>query len=218
MTRATLQLTDTLYKYYLANSLREDPILYQLREETAKMSAGKMQIAPEEGQFLAFIVKLLRAKKTLDVGTFTGYSTLVTAMAMPDDARIITCDINVEWTKIAKKYWKKAGLDHKIELKLAPAIDTLTELRRDEKGTFDFIFIDADKQTYKSYYELSLELIKPGGVIAIDNVLWDGRVADSSQMDESTKAIREFNTHVFDDSSVFITMLPIADGLTLVMK
>jgi predicted O-methyltransferase YrrM len=218
MTRTTLQLTDTLYKYYLANSLREDPILYQLREETAKISAGQMQIAPEEGQFLAFIVKLLRAKKTLDVGTFTGYSALVTAMEMPDDARIITCDINVEWTKIAKKYWKKAGQDHKIELKLTPAIDTLKELRRDEKGRFDFIFIDADKQNYKSYYELSLELIRPGGVIAIDNVLWDGRVADGSQMDESTKAIRELNTHVFDDSSVFITMLPIADGLTLVMK
>lgn len=219
MTRTTLAMTEALYQYYLDNSLREDPVLTKLRAETDKLSAAKMQIAPEEGQFLSFIVQLLGAKRTLDIGTFTGYSSLVVAMAMPEAGKVIACDINREWTNIAKKYWQLAGQAQKIELRLNDALNTLEDLiEKGETNSFDFAFIDADKKNYAAYYDLSVELIRPGGVIAIDNVLWDGRVANLFDTDENTQAIRNLNKKVFSDSRVFITMIPIADGLTLVRK
>lgn len=219
MTKTTLTMTESIYQYYLANSLREDPTLTKLRKETAKLSSSKMQIAPEQGQFLAFLIKMLNAKKSLDIGVYTGYSSLVVAMAMSEGGKVVGCDINTEWTQIAKKYWKLAGQEKKIELKIAPAVNTLEQLLSDgEENTFDFIFIDADKKNYINYYELSLKLLRPGGVIAVDNVLWGGRVADPHDDDENTLAIREFNDKVFNDPRVFISMIPIADGLTLIIK
>jgi predicted O-methyltransferase YrrM len=219
MTRQTISMTDNLYQYYLANSLREDPILNKLRVETSKLSTAKMQIAPEEGQFLAFLIKLLAGKKAIDIGVFTGYSSLVVAMAMSEQGKVIACDINEEWTRIAKKYWQLAGQETKIDLKLAPAVQTLKSLIADgQENTFDFIFIDADKKSYIDYYELSLKLLRPGGVIAVDNVLWGGRIADPSVQDEDTLAIRKFNDIVVHDSRISMSMLPIADGLTLVLK
>jgi predicted O-methyltransferase YrrM len=219
MSRTTLSMTPLLYDYLLGHSLREDPLLAQLRHETAKMSTGKMQIAPEQGQFMAFLVQLLGAKKTLDIGVFTGYSALVVAKALPPKSKVIACDINIEWTKIARKYWQLAGQDQKIELRLAPAVDTLNQLLKNGEGeTYDFIFIDADKQNYENYYELALQLVRKGGVIAIDNVLWGGRVSDLSENDENTLAIRNLNNKIVTDSRVNLTMIPIADGLSLVRK
>lgn len=219
MTRTTITMTEPLYQYYLDNSLQEDPILTALRQETAKMSAAKMQIAPEEGQFLAFIVDLLGAKKTLDIGVFTGYSSLVVAMALPDEGKVIACDINNEWTKVAKKYWQLANQEKKIELRIAPALETLESLiKNNESNTFDFVFIDADKKNYSGYYDYALQLLKPGGVIAVDNVLWGGAVIDPNDNDENTLAIREFNTKIYQDSRIKMTMLPIADGLSLIRK
>lgn len=219
MTRTTLTMNQTLYQYYLQNSLREPPILEQLRLETAKLSAAKMQIAPEQGQFLSFLIKLIGAKKTIDIGVFTGYSSLVVALALPDEGRVIACDTNIEWTKIAKKYWQLAEQDKKIALHLAPAQQTLDHLlQQGEANTFDFIFIDADKQNYDVYYEYSLKLVRPGGIIAIDNVLWGGLVADEANQEESTVAIRLLNQKIHQDDRVILSMLPLADGLTLVIK
>ncbi len=219
MTRQTLAMTEELYDYYLQHSLREPSLLTQLRQETSKLSTSRMQIAPEEGQFMAFIVQLLGAKKTLDIGVYTGYSSLIVALALPDNGQVIACDINTEWTKIAQKYWKLASQEHKINLRLAPALNTLTDLLKNgEENTFDFAFIDADKKSYQDYYELSLALLRQGGVIAIDNVLWGGRLADLSQSDEDTVALRNFNHSLLNDSRVSMTMIPIADGLTLARK
>jgi predicted O-methyltransferase YrrM len=219
MSRTTLSMTDPLYRYYLRYSLREEAILTLLREETAKLPTANMQIAPEEGQFLAFIIRLLGAQKTLDIGTYTGYSALIVAMSMPKEGQVIACDISTEWTEIARKYWQLADQEQKIDLRLAPALTTLENLIKEgEENTFDFIFIDADKKNYIHYYEYSLKLLRPGGVLAADNVLWSGRVADSADNDEGTLGIREFNRKVHEDPRVFITMLPIADGLTLARK
>ncbi|MBA2655130.1 MAG: class I SAM-dependent methyltransferase [Gammaproteobacteria bacterium] len=218
MTQTTLAMTQTIYQYYIANSLREDPILTQLRKETAKLSSSKMQIAPEEGQLLAFIIQILGATKTLDIGVYTGYSSLVAAMAMPQ-GKVISCDINNEWTKIAKKYWQLANQEHKIDLRIAPALETLDNLiKAGQENSFDFIFIDADKKNYDEYYERGLQLLRQGGVMAVDNVLWGGQVADLADNDENTTAIRNLNKKVLQDSRVTMTMIPIADGLTLVTK
>jgi predicted O-methyltransferase YrrM len=219
MSRTTLNMTDELYQYYLANSLREAPVLEKLREETAKMSSAKMQIAPEEGQFLAFLVRMIGAKKTLDIGVFTGYSSLVVALALPSDGKVIGCDHNDEWTKTAKKYWELAGVSHKIDLQLAPAVDTLNALlTKGQANTFDFIFIDADKKSYDDYYELSLALLRPSGLIAIDNVFLGGKVADPMDDDESAVAIRALNAKLLVDDRIDLTTVPIADGLAMVRK
>lgn len=219
MTRTTLNMSDELYEYYRNHAYRENPILSKLREQTATMSMGNMQIAPEEGQFLSFFVQLIRAKKTLDIGVFTGYSSLVVAMALPQDGQVVGLDRNEEWTKIAKKYWELAGVSEKIQLKLGPAVDSLEALLKDgQANSFDFIFIDADKKSYGEYYELSLSLLRPGGVIAIDNVFLDGKVADPSNQDEATLVMRELNEKIISDERVDTTMVPIADGLTLVRK
>ncbi len=219
MSRKTINLTDELYAYLLSISLQESAIQRELREETAKHPMAMMQIAPEQGQFMALLIQLINAKNIIEIGVFTGYSTLCMAMALPDDGRIIACDINAENTTTARYYWEKAGVARKIELKLAPAIDTMDELLAGGRaGNYDFVFIDADKSEYLDYYERALELVRPGGLITIDNVLWSGKPANLEEQDKDTVAIRRFNEQLFKDSRIKISILPIADGLTLALK
>jgi predicted O-methyltransferase YrrM len=219
MTRKTLTITDQIYDYLLSVSLKETDAQRELREETAKLKQAMMQISPDQGQFMALLVKLMGAKKIIEVGVFTGYSSLCMALAMPDDGHIVACDINKEYTDIARRYWQKAGVADKIELILAPAIETLDKLlNKGEQESYDFVFIDADKPEYPDYYERSLQLVRPGGLIVIDNVLWYGKPADSNEKDKDTQAIREFNQKLHNDTRVQISMLTIADGVTLAMK
>ncbi|NJP21262.1 MAG: methyltransferase domain-containing protein [Hydrococcus sp. CRU_1_1] len=219
MSKQTLTLNSQLYEYFQAISLREPKILVQLRQETAKHPMGIMQISPEQGQFMALLVQLMGAKKTLEVGVFTGYSTLTVALALPADGKVIACDIDEEYTAIARSFWQQAGVADKIELHLAPALETLDKLiNQGQANTFDFAFIDADKSNYNNYYERALELVRPGGLIAIDNVLWGGKVADRNIQDNRTKNIREFNQKLHQDTRVTISLVPIGDGLTLALK
>jgi predicted O-methyltransferase YrrM len=212
-----LQLTEPLYQYLLDVSVRETPVLQALREETAKLPLAMMQIAPEQGQFMQFLLKVINAKKVLELGTFTGYSALAMAMALPDDGELITCDINPTWSPIAQKYWEKAKQQHKITTRIGPALDSLHALLNDGyQHQFDFIFIDADKTNYLNYYELALKLVHPAGLIAIDNVLWEGAVIDEQQTDPQTREIRKLNQAIKNDARVDICMLGIADGLFLV--
>jgi predicted O-methyltransferase YrrM len=219
MSNKTLNLNSSLYQYMLSISLREPPILQSLREETANLASHAMQISPEQGQFMAFLIELTGAKKTLEIGVYTGYSSLAVALALPDNGRITACDINNETSAIAKRFWKTAGVEHKIDLRLAQALETLEQLiAQEEANTFDFIFIDADKQNYANYYEQSLKLARPGGLILIDNVLWDGKVANSEHHDKQTEAIRALNQQLFTDKRVTMSLLPIGDGLSLLRK
>jgi len=219
MSTATILLDEKLREYLLNVSVKESEILRELREETAQMEYSAMQISPEQGSFMAFLVGLINGKRTLDIGVFTGYSSLVVALALPKDGYVTACDINTEWTDIARKYWKLAQVEDKIDLRIAPALETLDELLTDGyRGTYDFSFIDADKINYQQYYERSLELIRSGGLIAIDNVLWSGRVIDDHSGDPNTEAIREFNKKLYQDERVSISMVPIGDGLTLACK
>ena len=219
MSNRTLQLTDALYQYMLSHSLREPAILRELREETANDSMSIMQIAPEQGQFLQLLVKMLGVTNMIEIGVYTGYSSLSCALALPDEGKIIACDINKGWTDIAQRYWHKAGVAERIQLELSPALQTLDKLiSGGQSGQFDFVFIDADKENYLYYYEKSLELLRDGGVIAIDNVLWDGAVADPTISDKDTNAIRQLNEHIHQDKRVDMSLLPVADGLTLVRK
>lgn len=228
MKKNDIQFSDKIYKYILNVSMRENKVLKALRDETSKDPNAIMQIPPEQGQFMAFLIKLIGAKKCLEIGTYTGYSALSMALAIPDDGKVITCDINTEWSDIGLKYWKKAKVNHKINLKIAPAIETLNILlENNENETFDFIFIDADKSNYVKYYEKSLLLLKKNGIIAIDNVLLFGSVIDVNLLDEDMKGrissediaiMRELNEKIGKDKRVDISMLPIADGLTLVRK
>ncbi|MBD2446467.1 class I SAM-dependent methyltransferase [Nostoc sp. FACHB-152] len=219
MTTQTLGLEANVYEYLLSVSVRESEILTQLRQETAQHPMGRMQIAPEQGQLLALLVKLLGAKKTLEIGVFTGYSSLVVALALPPTGKVVACDISEEFTAIARRYWQQAGVAEKINLHIGPAMDTLDQLLADgEAATFDFAFIDADKSNYDGYYERSLQLVRPGGLIAIDNVLWSGRVADPQVQDNRTRKIRAFNQKLHQDSRVNLSLIPIADGLTLARK
>ena len=208
-----------LYPYIFDHSVRENDILRELREETAKDEMARMQIAPEQGQLMALLMKLINAKRIVEVGTFTGYSSLVMADALDEDARIFCCDLSESWTRMAQRYWEKAGLSHKMDLRLAPASDTLNALLKEfGSGTFDAAFIDADKENYDTYYEQCLELLRPGGLIMIDNVLWGGRVIDSQVQDEDTRAIRALNAKLKEDNRVDLSLVPIADGLTLARK
>ena len=219
MSNKTLCITEKLYEYMLSVSLREPDVLRELRLETASDEHANMQISPEQGQFMALLVKLLGAKKTLDIGVYTGYSSLCIALSLPKDGRVIASDLNREWTDTAKRYWLRAGVTDKIELRLAPAQKTLEDLlAKKEAASFDFAFIDADKINYDMYYEYCLELIRPGGLIAIDNVLWDGAVADDAADDADTTAIRTLNHKIHTDPRVEISLVPIADGLTLARK
>jgi len=219
MSNRTLCITEQLYKYMSDVSLRETGILRRLREETAVDEMAQMQIAPEQGQFMALLLKLMGAAKAIEIGVYTGYSALWAAMALGPAGRLIACDINEEWTGIACRYWQEAGVADRIDLRLAPAADTLAELlEKGEGGSFDFAFIDADKGAYDHYYEECLKLIRIGGLIAIDNVLWDGLVADQSIDDHDTRAIRSLNEKIHHDQRVEISLVPIADGLTLARK
>ncbi|ANV83586.1 SAM-dependent methyltransferase [Picosynechococcus sp. PCC 7003] len=219
MTRSSLSLDAPLYDYLLRISLKEHPVLQELREITAQHPAARMQIAPEQGQLMAWLVQLMGAKKTLDIGVFTGYSALVVALALPEDGKVIACDRDPRPTAIAQTYWEKAGVAEKIELRLAPALETLDSLLADDQaGTFDFAFIDADKGNYLNYFERSLKLLRVGGVIAVDNVLWSGRVADPADQDKRTEKIRAFNEALYNDPRICLTVLPVADGLTLACK
>ena len=219
MSNRTISLTDSLYDYLLSVSLREPQLLLDLREETAAMPSARMQISPEQGQFMALLVEMIGARRTLEIGTFTGYSALVVAAALPPDGRVITCDIDEKATAIARRYWAEAGLAEKIELRLGPAIATLDRLIADgQAGSFDFAFIDANKKEYAQYYERVLTLLRPGGLAAIDNVLWSGKVADPAATDPETEAIRAFNAELAGDSRVSISLVPIGDGLTLARK
>ncbi len=219
MSSQNLIIETNLHNYLLAVSLREPEILAQLREETAQQAMAIMQIAPEQGQFMALLVQLMGAKKTLELGVFTGYSSLAVALALPPDGKVIACDVSEEYTSIARRYWEKAGVADKIELHIAPALETLDKLlATGEAETFDFAFIDADKSVYNEYYERCLQLIRPGGLIAIDNVLWSGRVADPSEQDNRTKYMRAFNEKLHQDKRINLSLMPIADGLTLAVK
>jgi predicted O-methyltransferase YrrM len=180
---------------------------------------AQMQCAPEQGQLMALLIKLMGARKALEIGVYTGYSALCIASALPADGKLIACDIDAAWTATARRYWKAAGLDDRIELRLAPALETLDTLIADGKsGSFDFVFIDADKENYAGYYERSLTLLRTGGLIAVDNTLWSGKVADPAVQDADTRAIRAFNAALYRDKRVDISLVPVADGLTLAMK
>ena len=219
MSNKTLNLTDELYQYLLKVSLHESELMAELRKETATLSMSVMQVSPEQGQFMALLAKLLGAKKVIEVGTFTGYSTLAIAQALPADGEVIACDVSEEWTSMARRYWEQAGMADKIDLRLAPALETLDGLLQEGRtGNFDMAFIDADKENYLNYYERCLELLRHGGLIMVDNVLWDGSVIDVSNQKTETVAIRKLNEHVYQDSRVDISMVPIGDGVMLARK
>jgi caffeoyl-CoA O-methyltransferase len=219
MSNQTIHLTPALYEYFLDVSLRETEILKQLRLETLGMSHANMQIAPEQGQFMALLVQIMGVRRAIEVGVFTGYSALSVALALPPQGRLIACDLNEEWTSKAQSYWQTAGVADKIELRLGPALETLDSLLMEgQANTFDFAFIDADKDNYILYYERLLQLLRPGGLIAVDNVLWYGYVADPANNDPDTMAIRAFNDHVRHDDRVVLSLVPIGDGLSLAMK
>ena len=219
MATQTLGLEKQLYDYLQSVSLREPEILTQLRQETAQHPMGRMQIAPEQGQFIALLVQLMGAKKTLELGVFTGYSSLAVALALPPEGKVVACDVSEEYTAIACRYWQQAGVADKIDLHIAPALETLERLlAAGQADTFDFAFIDADKSNNEGYYSLSLQLVRPGGLIAIDNVLWSGRVADPQVQDNRTNKIRTLNQNLHQDLRVTLSLVPIADGLTLALK
>ena len=219
MSNRSISLTDSLYEYLLSASLREPPLLLQLREETAALPTHSMQISPEQGQFMALLLRLMGARYCLEVGVYTGYSSLVTALALPDDGRVVACDVSEEWTAIARRYWAAAGVEHKIDLRLAPAIQTLDSLvAAGQSGHFDAAFIDADKANYRAYYERALQLLRVGGLVVVDNTLWSGKVADPEVVDVDTAALRQFNEHLHRDERIELSLLPMGDGLTLARK
>jgi len=219
MSNKSFGLPARVYDYMLSVSLREPQILARLRDETAKLPMSMMQIAPEQGQMLSLLVQALQPKRCLEVGVFTGYSSLVVALALPHGGQITACDVSEEWTSIARRYWQEAGVAHKIDLHLAPALQTLDRLvSNGQAGTYDFAFIDADKGNYWDYYERALTLVRPGGLIAIDNTLWSGLPADPKANDANTRAIRAFNQRLFKDTRVHISLVPVSDGMTLALK
>jgi len=219
MSNRTIPLTDSLYDYLLSVSLREPDLLRRLRQETATDPHARMQISPEQGQFMALLARLMGARRCLEIGVFTGYSSLALALALPDDARIVACDVSERWTAVARRYWEAAGVAHKVDLRLATALDTLGQLlAHGEAGRYDIAFIDADKENYVHYYERVLELLRPGGLVLVDNTLWYGRVADPEDADVDTVAIRHFNEHLHRDERVDLSLVPIGDGLTLARK
>lgn len=219
MSNITFGISETLSSYIHNVTVKESPILQALREETAQMTESRMQISREQGQFMSLIVKLINAKRIIEVGVFTGYSSLCMAKELPDDGHIIACDVSEQWTNIAKRYWAEAGVTDKIDLRLAPANETLATLRESGyDGQFDLVFIDADKENYLTYYEQCLALLRPGGLMLVDNTLWSGKVADPNNNDEPTIGVRQFNDLVANDSRVMSSLLTISDGVTLVYK
>lgn len=219
MSKDPTLLRGPLYQYALDNWLRDSDLKARLRAETAKLPQAMMQISPDQGQVLALLAASIGARRTIEIGTFTGYSALCVAEALPADGSVLACDVNRDWTDIAKRYWKEAGLAGKIKLMLAPALDTTQALLGDAKaGTFDFAFIDADKKNYDAYYENCLLLLRKGGLLCIDNVLWGGAVIDAARTDEDTEAIRALNTKLKDDRRIDLALWPVGDGLTVARK
>lgn len=219
MSNQTLPLDDRLYRYLINHSVHEPAVLVALRHETAQHPMAQMQIAPEQGQFMGLLVQLLGVTKALEVGVFTGYSALRVALALPPEGRLVACDVSEEYTAIARRYWQQAGVADKIDLRIAPAADTLAQLiEAGETSSFDFAFIDADKSGYPTYYEQALQLVRPGGLIALDNMLWSGQVADPTVQDNRTNTLRCLNDKIHNDDRVVASLVPIADGLTLAMK
>lgn len=219
MAKRSLQLTDRLYDYLLSVSLREPEILQRLRAETKRLPMAGMQIGPDQGQFMALLVRLIGARRCLEIGAFTGYSALAVALALPPDGRVLSCDINPDTTALARRFWAEAGVADKIELRLAPAVETLQNLIADgQESRFDFAFIDADKENYDAYYEYALRLMRPGGLIMLDNVLWGGEVADQRYKDADTLALRAINRKLHTDERIDLSLLPLADGITLARK
>jgi predicted O-methyltransferase YrrM len=214
-----LTMSPQLYDYIRTNSVREASVLRRLREETASNPKANMQISADQGQFLALLIKLMGARRTLEVGVFTGYSSLSVALALPAEGRIVACDVSDEWTSVARRYWKEAGVEQKIALHLAPAVETLDCLLQEgQSNSFDFAFIDADKANYENYFERALQLVRKGGLIVVDNTLWSGRVADPAELEDDTVAIRRFNQKLVGDSRIDLSLLPVADGITLALK
>jgi predicted O-methyltransferase YrrM len=219
MSSRTIQVTERLHAYLMQYGVREPELMQRLRRETASVPGAGMQISPEQGQFMTLLAELIGARRTIEVGTFTGYSALAVARVLPKDGLLVACDVNAETTAIGMRYWQEAGVAERIDLRIAPAADTLQALIDDgHAGSFDMAFIDADKTGYATYYERCLTLLRPGGVILIDNVLWGGRVADQSATDEDTLAIRALNAEVQRDERVSMTIVPIGDGLTMARK
>lgn len=219
MSHRTININDALYQYLLNVSVREPGVLRRLREETARMPNSNMQISPEQGRFLAMLVQLIGARRCIEVGVFTGYSSLSVALALPEGGRVVACDVSKDYTDVARRYWNEAGVEDKIDLRIGPALKTLEDMiDAEEDRQYDFAFIDADKSHYADYYERALKLLKPNGLIAVDNTLWSGRVIDDTNQDEDTVAIREFNEQLYGDDRIDLCLVPIGDGLTLARK
>lgn len=220
MSSETLNLSSELYKYYQSVAFREPQILTKLRHETQTRTGAAMQISPEQGQFMTMLVSLLKPRRILEIGTFTGYSAIAMGLALVEEGKLLTCDIDPHHTTIAKRYWAEAGLENKIELHLRPALETLHHLLsvEQQESSFDLIFIDGDKNNYPHYYEQCLQLLKPGALMLIDNVLWSGTVADANNPDQITKMFRALNQKIKNDTRIMVSMLPIGDGLTMVRK
>jgi predicted O-methyltransferase YrrM len=219
MSNRTVNLNDRLYSYLLDHSLREDDLLRRLREETAQLPMSMMQISPEQGQFMTLLTEIVGARRVIEVGTFTGYSSICVARALPANGHLTCCDVSEEYTAVARRYWAEAGLTDRITLKLAPALQTLDSLiAAGEDGQYDLAFIDADKSNYDGYYERVLRLLRQGGLVMIDNVLWDGAVADPAVDDADTIAIRQLNDKLHRDERISLSLVPIGDGVTLARK
>ena len=219
MSVATIAMTEALHGYLLKTTVREPALLARLREETARLPNGGMQISPEQGQLMGLLIELIGARRTLEVGVFTGYSSTIVALALPKDGKLVACDVSEEWTNIARRYWGEAGVESKIDLHVQPALKTLDALLADgQAGSFDFAFIDADKSGYDAYYERCLTLVRPGGLVAVDNTLWSGAVANDADQGESTRAIRALNSKIAADTRVTSSLVPIGDGLYLARK
>ncbi len=214
MSNKSISMPDALYEYTIENWLREPEILRQLREETRTLPNHNMQISPDQGQLMGVLAKLIGAKNYLEIGVFTGYSSLSVALALPTDGKVVACDVSEEFTSVARRYWKKAGVESKIDLRLGEGVETLDVLIH-EGRSFDMAFIDADKPNYLNYYERCLRLVRPGGLILIDNVLWDGKVAEVEDVEENTEVIRGVNRVLLGDERVDLALIPIADGLTV---
>ena len=219
MANKTIGISDELAAYVVEVGTREPDVLARLREETAAIPQHRMQIAPEEGALLAMLVELTGARRYIEIGTFTGYSSTAVALALPEDGRLVCCDVSEEWTSMARRYWDEAGVAGKIDLRIAPAAETLDQLLADgEEATYDFAFVDADKTGYDGYYERLLRLVRPGGLIALDNTLWGGAVLDQDADDEDTRAIQALNTKLATDERVTLCLVPVADGVTLARR
>lgn len=219
MSHRAIAMSEALYDYLVTNSVREPDVLAKLRAETAPLPNSGMQIGPEQGQFMALLVELIGARRTLEIGVFTGYSSTAVALALPADGRIIACDVSEEYTSIARRYWQEAGVTHKIDLRLGPAVETLEDfIASGDSGSFDFAFIDADKEHLDQYYEQALALVRTGGLLVVDNVLWSGEVVNAESNDTAVLAIRALNAKAHRDPRVSVSLIPVGDGLLLARK